>query len=546
MLDYTVNIGLFSLASAGYITFFFPQLKTTNIVLNILGLNVNVHAIGILAFFLVLGLILLNMLGIRESSFLNELLVAVSVSVQVLILAAGFALAFSIALLWTQLDIVGSATRFLTIQYLFALPVSTQNFMYGVTIAMTSFIGIESIAQAAEETRRPWKWIPRANKLSIIAVMGFSFGFSMLSIGIMPWEQIAASATDPIAVLAGRIPLIGSILAVIVAITGAVICYVSTNTGVIGVSRVAFSMGRFKLLPAWFYRVHPRYRTPTRTIIIFGLLGAAMALVGELTFVADLYAFGALLSYFIVNLCLIVLRNKDPDAFRPWKIPGSFSLNIGRRRVVVPALSVVGVIACAVIWSLILSFHEGGRILGVAWVLIGFAGYALYRRRTGTPIVNSGISREIVPGGYSMKAVVLVRTPESEETIVDSIRSSLDKRFRLTLLNIIDPHELGLRQDEIRSYRLLKQEEIRATRELSLIAGRLRREGYQCDARVEVGPTARAIEAEATSVENDALVLIKRRTLKGHVIKDRADSLFAVASKYPGKIMVVRRISQSA
>jgi len=56
-------------------------------------------------------------------------------------------------------------------------------------------------------------------------------------------------------------------------------------------------MGRFGLMPAWFYKVHKRFRTPIRAIAVFGLLGAAIALLGELHFVADLYNFGALLSY---------------------------------------------------------------------------------------------------------------------------------------------------------------------------------------------------------------------------------------------------------
>ena len=136
---------------------------------------------------------------------------------------------------------------------------------------MTSFIGIESIKQAAEETRRPDKWIPRANKLSIISVVVFAVGLSALSMGLMNWQDLAASRNDPISAIATHIPIIGLYLAPIVALTGFAICFVSTNTGVIGVSRIVFSMGRFDLLPQWFYRVHSKFRTPVRTILVFGV-----------------------------------------------------------------------------------------------------------------------------------------------------------------------------------------------------------------------------------------------------------------------------------
>lgn len=544
MLDYTVNIGLFSLASAGYLSFFFPHLKTAVLPIPVMGTIINVHYLGLVAFAMVAGLIFINLVGIRGSSLLNEILVGWGILAQALILVTGALLAFSLVMFWDQLHIVGSATRFLTVQYVFSsIDVSTQNFMYGVTIAMTSFIGIESIAQAAEETRRPYKWIPRANKLSILSVMVFTIGFSTLSLGIMPWGDIATSATDPIAVLASRIPTIGTLLGPFVALTGLVICYVSTNTGVIGVSRIAYSMGRFKLLPSWFYKVHPKFRTPTRAIVVFGLLGAAMALIGDLPLVADLYAFGALLSYLLVNLCLIILRNKEPEAYRPWKIPGNVTFRVRGRSLIIPVLSVIGVISCLVIWSLILGFHERGRVLGIAWVLIGVVGFLVYRRIEGIPIVDSRLAEQIVPGGYTMNAVVLVRTPESEEIVRESIEHALDNRFRLTLLSIIDPHELGLATDDVKGYMQLKQEEARAAIELERISKRLREDGYQSRVRVEVGNLTKVVELEAQSDQNDVLVLIKRRTLKGHFEKEREDSILAAVSKYPGKVMVVRRMS---
>lgn len=543
MLDYTVDIALFSLASTGYLSFFFPGIITGHIVVTLLGVRASIPHLGLIAAALVAVLLVVNIIGIRESSFFNEILVSFDIIVEGVILIIGFVLAFSLARFLGQVGVVGSPVFHINIAYsLPSLGVQDQNFIYGVTLAMTSFIGIESIAQAAEETRRPDRWIPRANKLSIVSVVIFAVGLSAVSMGLMGWQELAAARNDPISAIAAHIPILGAYLAPIVAITGFAICYVSTNTGVIGVSRIVFSMGRFDLLPRWFYKVHPKFKTPFRTIILFGTIGAALALVGELTFVADLYNFGALLSYIIVNVCLVVLRNKDPGAYRAWKVPGALTINLGERRILVPIISVLGAISCAVLWSLIITFHEEGRILGTAWLIVGIIGFVALRRVKHLPVLTAETGKRILPGGYIMNAAVLVRTPEDEETVISSIRESLDKRFHITLLNILDPSDFGLSIDELRDYAQVSEYQAKSLEELQAIARKLRSVGYEASPRVEIGSFSLILDEEAKSDRYDVMVLLKRRTLRGHIEKDRRDSTLAVLSKYPGKIMIVRRI----
>lgn len=542
MLDYTVDMALFSLASAGYLSYFIPSIKTGHFILNVLGRNIAIPHIGLIAGLLVVVLLIINVLGIRESSLLNEALVSIDLVVEAAILIFGLVLAFSLARFLGQLTIVGSPEPHLNIAYsLPSLGVQEQNFIYGITIAMTSFIGIESIAQAAEETRRPDRWIPRANKLSIVSVVIFAVGLSALSMGLMSWPDLAAARNDPIRAIAAHIPILGPYLAPVVAATGFAICYVSTNTGVIGVSRIVFSMGRFDLLPRWFYRVHPKFKTPVRTIIVFGILGTTLALVGELTFVADLYNYGALLSYIIVNICLIVLRNKEPGAFRAWKVPGTISLRLKERVLYIPIISLIGAISCAILWSLILTFHEGGRILGTAWILVGIIGFVILRRVKHMPVLTAETGKRILPGGYVMNAVALVRTPVDEDSVVSAISEALDQRFRINLLNIVDPSDLGVNVDELRGYGQITQYRDNSVEELQAIARKLRSKGYEASQKVEIGNYEEIVDHEAASDRNDLVVLIRRKSLKGHVEKEREDSAAAVLSKYPGKIMIVRR-----
>src|SRR2546425_37424 len=324
--------------------------------------------------------------GIRLSSLLNEVLVGLGIVVQSIILILSLTLNFNWGFFVQQVLNVGVDVPRAGIEYF--LPnvhnVSLQNFIYAMTIAMSSFIGIESIAQAAEETRKPHRWIPRANKLSIVFVLIFAMGLSIAGTGGVGAATLSSPANlnNPVTAMARAIPNVGSFLAVIVAFTGFSLCYVSTNTGVIGVSRVVFSMGRFRLLPRWFYKVHKTFRTPVRAILIFGLIGAALAIPGDLPLVANLYNFGALLSYIMVNLSLIVLRNKDRDTYRAWKVPGELSPVIRGKKIYLPPISILGMLSCLSIWLLIVVYHPAGRLLGASWLLVGFIGFYLHRKRT--------------------------------------------------------------------------------------------------------------------------------------------------------------------
>jgi APA family basic amino acid/polyamine antiporter len=542
MLDYTVDLALFSLATAGYLSFFIPWIKSATLTLTLLGVNLRVTALGLTSFLLVMGLIAVNLLGIKKASAFNEVLVTLDLIVESLILLFGAVLAFNLGLFISQIGVLGADQVFQNIAYVLqGLDYRKQNFIYGVTLAMCSFIGIESISQAAEETKRPYKWIPRATKLSILAVLIFAITLSSVAMGMVPWTRLAESQTDPMAVLAKSIPIIGGYIAPVVALTGFAICYVSTNTGVIGVSRVVFSMGKFNLMPRWFYRVHPTYRTPYRTILLFGLIGAALSFLGELHFIADLYNFGALLSYILVNISLIILRNTDAEAYRAWKAPGNLRLKVKGKTFPIPVTGLIGLLSCTAIWLLVIGYHPAGRILGTAWIAAGLIVYAAYRRRSQLSLTAKLGGSRVKPSAYVFNALVLVRIPEDPERVVEAVRSSLDQRFRLTLMTVIDPEEHGFSLEDVKQYRYVKRAEEEAYIELEALADMLRSLGYEVSVRVEVGPQVKVVESEASSDRNDLIVLIRRRTLKGHLLKVREKSIQSLISKYPGKLMVVRR-----
>jgi APA family basic amino acid/polyamine antiporter len=370
MLDYTIDIALFALASVGYfgslIKLFTGQ-----------GLLLTSPYFGLAAVVLILMLIGLNILGIRWSSAFNQLFVIVNLVIISFVLLIGLAFVAASG---------GLSAWASNVQSLGTDP-PWSSFAYAVSIAMVSYVGIESISQAAEETRYPKRIIPKATKWVILAVIVMTVASSLLSVTLTSTNVLTANSQAPMIAIVSQLPFIGAILSIIIAFTGFAMCYVSTNTGVIGVSRVTFSMGRLRLFPTFFARIHQKYRTPYITITTFSLIAIAIILlnltlpgIDLLGLIASLYNFGALIAYMYVNLSLIMLRVKDPRP-RAWKSPLNLKIPYNGKRYDIPITGVIGFISCLAVWFLIVGTHVVGRTIGTIWFAAGFIIYLILKRR---------------------------------------------------------------------------------------------------------------------------------------------------------------------
>ena len=521
LFGYTVDIALFALASAGYMSFFFPQLLS----ISFCGVN----GLSLIAFFIVLFLIIINIVGIKESSALTIALVIPDVMLEGAILLLGFALAFNFNSFISQIYQIGNPAILPDVGYINSYNINLQNFIYALTLAMMSYIGIESIAQAAEETRRPDRWIPKATKFSILAVAVFAIGISILANGLMSWKELVANMNKPLVTIASKIPFIGKILSIVTAFTGFIITLASANTGVVGVSRVVFSMGKFKLLPGWFYHVNRRFRTPTRTIITFGMLGALMCLFQGLEQTAGMYAFGALLSYILVNISLIKLRSIDRDAYRPWKLPGSIKIR-GREY---PLAGIMGAAITLIMWILIVIFHPSARLFGAAWILFGISLYALFRRMMKMPIMGKLGGKDILPGGFHLDALIVVKEGDPLDLVADKIVESLDNRFRLNFSMLIEIP--GAKAEDIMRYR---EESVKSLRWLE---NKLKEEGYYVRYNIVIVDPLK----EGSIMENlreeldraDVIVLFSTRRRRFGLMGEALPE--ALSERYPGKIMII-------
>lgn len=418
LLDYTIDIALFAVASAGYINFFLPMLFGIDVGNIIIAVG-PFHEIKIFwlieTVVLILFLMLINIRGVRHSSRLNEVLGAMDLIIETTLVLLGFVLAWNAQLLasqWTE-----------TLHTL-----SVKQFMYGSSLAIISFIGLESISQAAQETRRPATIIPRTSIALIFTVFIFALGFSTIGLGILPWQHIAQNISDPVAEIAKSIPFLGFIAGPLAAVLGATILLISANTGVMGASRLTFSMSQLHLVTGWLDKVHPRFQTPVRTIVIFSLIGAVEALLAFLTpsvmdTLANMYAFGAALGYTIVLVSLIALRFRDPYSPRPYMMPLNLKVKSRGRVVDFPILGTLGFIGVSFILFEVIFTHEIGRIAGPAWVLLCLVYYLLWRLRNRLPLIKS------VKHNWEQEQIDVLTSAE-EYDLLEEYKEALAQRDR--------------------------------------------------------------------------------------------------------------------
>ena len=187
---------------------------------------------------------------------------------------------------------------------------------------MVAYTGIETISNMAEEARDYGRTIPRGMAGVVVAVFAIYAFLPAVALSAMPVEngetQLALSkeeggyADDPILGVVANMDL-GSFQGaaeIYVGILAATILFIATNAGMIGVSRLTYSMGQYRQLPERLRALHPRFRTPYVAIVVFGLVACLTILPGQAEFLGTIYAFGAMLSFTIAHLAVIALAHQ--------------------------------------------------------------------------------------------------------------------------------------------------------------------------------------------------------------------------------------------
>jgi APA family basic amino acid/polyamine antiporter len=333
----------------------------------------------------ILLLIWLNVRGIKVSTNFNEIIGTIAIAAQTVIVLAGF------ILVWKP-EIVSH-------ELLFDRPTLSQ-FAFGSSLAIIAFVGLETISQVAQETRRPATIIPRTSIGLVISVLLFAMAFSVLAIGLVNPTEFRGHEGDPVALIASKIPIIGIVAAPLTAAVGALIVFISANSGVVSSSRLSYSMSQFDLLPAWFSKVNRKFATPARAVIVFGGVALLQTIFAFFTpgqpgksaaidVLADLYAFGATTGYLLVFISLFVLRLKDPFTPRPYKMPLNIRITYKGNQVWFPVLGLLGFLGVLFFLVMVILTHQYARIIGPLWVVGALVLFAVYRRRRGLPALKT-------------------------------------------------------------------------------------------------------------------------------------------------------------
>jgi APA family basic amino acid/polyamine antiporter len=449
--------------------------------------------IGGIVIVVLLGAI--NIVGVKEAAGLNIFLALLDFLTQVVLVIVGAILVLSPHTLIHNIDF----GRFPTLG----------NFLIAIPVGMVAYTGIETVSNLAEEAKDFGRTIPRSIGAVVVAVAVIYAFLPSVALSAMPvihGKTVLATqyAGDPILGIVKNLDL-GSLrhpAEIYVGILAATILFIATNAGLIGVSRLTYSMGQHRQLPEGLRRLHPRFRTPYVAIIVFGLVACITMIPGKATFLGTVYAFGAMLSFTIAHVSVIALRRKQPDRERPYRGPGDISFR-GRS---IPLFAVFGGLGTGIAWVVVTVLNTSTAAAGGIWVLIGIATYIAYRRSQGLSLTQT--TKVVVPGPVVEREVeyesVLVAFEDEQyepEAVATAVKLAARRRRGIHVLVTITvpnsaPIDAALPEQESHA---------QSTIDSARVLGRRRVTGHW--EKVRPGEAGRRIVDEARAIRAAAIVM---------------------------------------
>jgi APA family basic amino acid/polyamine antiporter len=449
MLNYIITISISAFFVPHYLSIFWEPLRTNP--WDILG--------GALV---IVILVALNIVGIREAASLNIVLAVVDFATQLLLVLLGFFLVLSPSILVDNVH--------------FGTTPTWNHFLLAIPVGMIAYTGIETVSNLAEEARDPARNVPRAYLMTAIAVFAIFFTLPAIALSALPVEngktllglppEEGGFANDPVLGVVDHLGIAGVLLDVLriyVGVLAATILFIATNAGVIGASRITYAMSSYRQLPEVFRRLHPTFKTPWISLVVFaGLVSILTLLPGKVDFLGTMYSFGAMLSFAIAHVSVIALRYKRRDEELVFR--GRPNLRV--RGVDWPLFAFLGAIATGLAWLVVVWQTPNTRYAGLAWLAVGLVVYAVYRRRVvhaglretvRAPLVVLGLTVE-----YRTIVVPVLRTAESEEALVAAARLAAERKATIVILHVLEvpldqPLDADLREREDAAYEILDE-----------------------------------------------------------------------------------------
>jgi basic amino acid/polyamine antiporter, APA family len=476
----------------------------------------------------------INVFGAKESTGVNILLAVVDFATQLLLVVIGVFLVFSPE---TLVDNVKLGVAPVWSDFILAIP-----------IGMLAYTGIETISNMSEEARDEAKTIPTAINRVRIAVFAIYFTLPSVALSALPVQQNAQGeyftklglteeeggyAGDPILGVVktmdlGPLQHVGEFY---VGMLAATILFLATNAGIIGVSRLVYSMGIHRQMPDALRRLHPTFRTPWIGILTFSAFAILVILPGQEGFLGAIYSFGALLSFTMAHASVFRLRIKLPDFPRAYRGPG----NVTVRGYDIPLFALVGGTFTAIAFVVIVVLNLAVAAAGVGWLATGVVIYMAFRRRQGLDLVSThkvAIPQPVTDheAEYDSVLVPLADGRYDEQVMATAIRLAARRRRGIHVLALVTvpnalPIEATMKDSEAAADTLIEQAKIQGGRRVS---------GHM--EKIRAGQAGRRIIEEAADMRAAAIVMPLPRRVDGASLFGK--TLETVLAERPCRVII--------
>ncbi|MDQ6775541.1 MAG: APC family permease [Actinomycetota bacterium] len=492
MLNYVITIAISAFFVPHYIGgLFWPFLKTSP--------GDIFFGIGVIVL-----LSALNVVGVKEAARLNILLAIIDFSTQLLLVVIGAVLVLSPHVLISNIQL-GTAPHW-------------KDFLIAIPVGMIAYTGIETISNMAEEARDEAHTIPAAIMRVVFAVFVIYAALPAVALSALPVrcvhghcqtllgvaEDKGGFAGDPVLGIVRHLHLgpLQHAGEIYVGLLAATILLIATNAGIIGVSRLVYSMGLHRQLPDRVRELHPRFRTPWIGILVFGAIACLTLIPGQATFLGNMYAFGAMLSFTIAHVSVIRLRLADPGRERPYRGPGT--LRIAGRDL--PLFAVLGGLGTFLAFVTVTVLHFAVAIAGIGWLISGIVIFILYRRgqeldlTTTTKVVTPQVIDHEVE--YESVLVAFDEVKAYEQTVMATAASLASHRRRgihvLVTITVpaTSPIDAAMPEEEAAAQAIIDAAKTQVGRRVS---------GHW--EKVRPGQTGRRIVDEALAIQARAIVV---------------------------------------
>ncbi|HKG64032.1 MAG TPA: universal stress protein [Solirubrobacteraceae bacterium] len=475
----------------------------------------------------------INIFGVKESTGVNVLLAVIDFMTQLLLVVVGTVLVLSPEVLVDNVNLGVAPTW--------------KDFILAIPIGMLAYTGIETISNMSEEARDEAKTIPAAINRVRIAVFAIYFTLPAVALSALPVQQRADGtyytllglteeeggyAGDPILGFVKQIdlgPLQGA-GELYVGLLAATILFLATNAGIIGVSRLVYSMGIHRQMPDGLRRLHPHFRTPYIGILVFSGLAILILLPGQETFLGSIYSFGALLSFTMAHASVIRLRRKLPDFARSYRGPGN--LQIGDYDA--PLFAIAGGTFTAVAFVVIAALNLTVAAIGAAWLLFGTLVYFAFRRRHGLDMTSThkvAIPQPVVDHEAEYDSVLVpVSDGYDDHVMATATKLAARKRRGMHIVSFVTvpyalPIDAPMREAEADAESVIEQARVQGGRRVS---GHVE--------RIRPGQAGRRIVEEAIDMRAAAIVLALPRRVDGASLFGK--TLETVLAERPCRVVI--------